>query len=273
MFTYQNWNYFCSEIEKRNIKTYTAKDLIKQKKQNFVIIKHDVETNVEKALKLAQIENEFNIKATYYVQSYLLNDENINYLKEIFKLGHEVTYHYDVLDSNQGDWDKADNEFHDTISLFDKFGFKVRTVCPHGNPIMERKGWDSNKDFFRNKVIHTKYSEIVDIVIDVKKFGENINYVSDAGYGYKLIGDISNNDRDKTKKDIPLHDINAILNLLEKNKNVIVSTHPHRWGNSEINAKLKKGVFLFLRAGVRFLTKYKFFNKIIGKFYYLAKKI
>ena len=33
---------------------------------------------------------------------YLL-DDNILLLKEIASLGHEVTYHYDVLDSNNGE--------------------------------------------------------------------------------------------------------------------------------------------------------------------------
>ncbi|MDD7913386.1 hypothetical protein [Polaribacter ponticola] len=272
MFTYQNWDYFCSEVKKNNLKTFTARDVINNKSNNFIIIKHDVETNVAKALELAKIENKYGINTTYYVQSYLLTKENLPKLSEIQKLGHELTYHYDVLDSNNGDWEEADREFNETLNLFKENDFIVETVCPHGNPIMERKGWSSNKDFFRNPKINDKYSFITDIVVDVKDFGEEVRYISDAGYGYKLIADISNNDRDTTKKDEEIKDLKAIIHLLKEKDRIILSTHPHRWGNSEIKAKFKKLFFFSLRAIVRFLTKNRFLNKIIGKFYYLAKK-
>ena len=45
--------------------------------QPWIAIKHDVETNVEKALEIAKIEAKYDIKATYYVQAYLVED---NYL-------------------------------------------------------------------------------------------------------------------------------------------------------------------------------------------------
>ena len=107
MFVYKDWEIFCLKIKKLGIKSITAFDALKysKTKENYVIIKHDVETNVKKALKLAYIENKFGLKATYYVQSYLLeNEDNNKNLKKILNLGHEVTYHYDVLDSNNGNF-------------------------------------------------------------------------------------------------------------------------------------------------------------------------
>lgn len=61
-------------------------------------MKHDVETNPIKALKLAFIENKYSLVGTYYIQANLLNsDKNVAVLKRIQKLGHEVTYHHDVM--------------------------------------------------------------------------------------------------------------------------------------------------------------------------------
>ena len=74
MFIYREWDRFCFEISNKNINCLTASDALKAAKtnSNYLIIKHDVETNVKKALKIAQIENKYNVKSTFYVQSYFL---------------------------------------------------------------------------------------------------------------------------------------------------------------------------------------------------------
>ena len=68
-------------------------------------------------------------------------------------MGHEITYHYDVLDSNRGNFKLAIEAFSNDIKRFKKYGFDVQTVCPHGNPVMIRDGWESNKDFFREQKV------------------------------------------------------------------------------------------------------------------------
>jgi len=277
MFVYKEWEIFCSQIQKLQIKSVTAYNALEhsKSKEDYFIIKHDVETNVKKALKLALIEYKYGLSATYYVQSYLIeNDENVKILKEISRLGHEVTYHYDVLDSNNGDFSLAEIEFDETLIKFENIGMKVRTVCPHGNPVKKRFGWTSNKDFFRNKSINSKYSEIADIVINPEKFINNgLIYISDAGFGWKKITDISNNDNNQSK-DEDLKSLNSVINLIQdSSKTLIISAHPHRWGKYKVIAFFHRNIFFTLRTSVRILTKIPFFKKIISKFYYLAKKI
>lgn len=275
MLTYQNWDKFCSKILNSKIKTLTAAEAVNHSKlkSKYLIIKHDVETNVAKALKLALIEKKYNINATYYVQSYLLdNKKNIEILREIYKLGHEVTYHYDVLDSNDGDFNLADKEFRINLKKFKKYGFKISTVCPHGNPIKIRNGWNSNKDFFRNKIINKKYSNIHDIVVNPERFSfKKILYISDAGFGWKKIIDVSRNDKVKFN-DVSIK-LNDIFELIDENKTMIISTHPHRWVNSKILFLLNRNIFLLLRVIARTISKFRILKILIDKYYYLAKKI
>jgi len=278
MFIYKNWEKFCFELNELGIKTCTALEAlsISSENRNFVIIKHDVETSVQKALAIANIEHQFNIQTTYYVQSYLLNSsDNLLMLKEIKDLGHEVTYHYDVLDSNKGDWKLAILEFNSTLLKFAKYGFDVKTVCPHGNPVMVRNGWSSNKDFFRCEEIKNIYPKISDIVINPEKFGaNNFSYVSDAGYGWKIIADISNNDRKSLLKDEKIKNLDELIKLISKNeKSFIISAHPHRWRKYGIVVFFIKSSFFLLRFLVQKLTKIPLLHKFIGKFYFLAKKI
>jgi len=275
MFIYKNWDKFCSKLVLQTKCITSTEALSIDGSFDYVVIKHDVETNVQKALNLAVIENKYGISATYYVQLYLLESkDNISILKKIQSLGHEVTYHYDVLDANNGDWIKAEHEFVYALDKFAKNGFEVRTVCPHGNPVKERVGWNSNKDFFRNKIIREKYNYITDIVLDVNKFGkEKLSYISDAGYGWKLISDISNNDKAGTVPDVELNNLDSVLELVKSGETLIISSHPHRWYSNGTEVMFRVYLFKSLRFTVNTITKIPLMNKVLSRFYFLAKKI
>ncbi|MDA9891476.1 hypothetical protein N9D47_02500 [Planktomarina temperata] len=271
MFVYRNWDRFCLELSKK-YNCIRVDEIINQPlNRPWIAIKHDVETNVKKALEIAKIEKKYNIKATYFVQSYLLSD-NIELLKSISDMGHEVSYHYDVLDSNGGNMAAAIKEFSDTVSRFRKHGFEVNTVCPHGNPLMQRDGWSSNKDFFRNKDVVKLFPGIFDIVVQTESFvTSEFAYISDAGYGWKLIGNIDSNDI-VNNGDIEIGDIGNMLELVGLHNKVIISSHPHRWSQSYTSALAHLMIFKIIRFIAKSLAKIVFVKTIMSRFYYLAKK-
>ena len=276
MFYYKNWNKFCSEISKSKILLIRAKDILNNGVyEQFIVFKHDVETNPLKALKLAEIENKYGICGTYYIQAYLLdNPVDVAILQQIKVLGHEVSYHYDVLDANQGDYEKAKKDFKYNVERFSSFGFSIETVCQHGNPVMNRVGYSSNRDFFRNKSISEQYSNIADIVVNFKeKTGAKYTYISDAGYSWKLISNPENNDIDNTAPDIPLKGFDGIMELIKNGNSIILSTHPHRWKKSSVAIYFKIIFFRVVKAIVKFISKIPFLKNILSRFYFLAKKI
>ena len=70
MFTHRKWKDICKEISSHK-KTITINKILDQQDgQSWIAIKHDVETNVNKALQIARIEAAYNIKATYYIYVY-----------------------------------------------------------------------------------------------------------------------------------------------------------------------------------------------------------
>jgi len=272
MFIFSVWDDICRELS-NDKKCIRADEILSQKDNSeWIVIKHDVETDVEKALELAKIESKYNLCATYYVQAYLM-EVNVAKLKEIQALGHEVTYHYDVLDANNGSFEKALIEFETTIGHFEKNGFNVKTVCPHGNPVMIRDGWSSNKDFFRNDAVKQNFSEILDIVVElpnIVKYG--YTYISDAGYGWKEIVNVQDNDK-QNNGDIDLDSYKNCIDVIINNDRVILSTHPHRWEKKSLVYISKIIRFKALRLTARVISKITFFKKILSKYYYLAKKI
>lgn len=152
MFIYSDWDRFCSELKKLDIHSITAADLLREPRERFMILKHDVEISPKKALKLAKIEHLYGHRGSYYLQVDLLKSKkNIEIFKEIQSLGHEVSYHHDVMDRSAGDIDKAIRIFKEDLDLFERNGFNIKTVCQHGNPAIRRVGYASNRDFFRSK--------------------------------------------------------------------------------------------------------------------------
>jgi len=271
MFIYSIWDEICESISK-NSNTITINQITEQPSSKWIAIKHDVETNVPKALAIATIEAKHNIRATYYVQADLL-DDNYKLLQEIASLGHEVTYHYDVLDANGGDFDKSIEEFKTNLAKFKKYGFSVQTICPHGNPVIIRDGWSSNKDFFRDNRVVTLFPNILDMVVELpNKLDYKYAYISDAGYGWKQIVNIEDNDL-KNDGDIKIKDYKELLNIVNSSDALILSAHPHRWESSAFKFLFKIYLFKTVRFTARQISSVPFLKKILSKYYYLAKKI
>lgn len=277
MFIYKEWDQFCKKLGQYGINSVTASSLIDRTTEKpFLILKHDVETNLVKALKLAEIEHKYSHQGTYYIQAYLLESKkNIKIMKKIQQLGHEVSYHHDVMDSNKGDIEKAELEFMEYCELFEKNGFEIKTVCQHGNPIIERNGYTSNRDFFRNSEIANKYNHVSEIMVDFKaRIKTNYKYVSDAGYGWKIIFDPETNDIiNSDEKNISLNNLEELIKVVGSGESIIVSTHPHRWQKRYIIAYIKDIVFKVIKQVVKLTIKIPIFKKIMSRYYFLAKKI
>ena len=276
-FIYREWGKLCTTLEKKGIHSISARAVFELSKEvKYCVLKHDVETNVKKAYKLAQIENAHGQCGTYYFQAYLMTEKNMQFIKAIAALGHEVSYHYDVMDSNKGDIEKAIVEFEQNKRIFEENGFEIKTVCQHGNPIVERVGYNSNRDFFRSEKVQKLYPQISDIMVDFyKKANTDYTYISDAGMGFKVVFDPINNDiAPSSEKDVSLKDVDAVLDYIEKgNGSFFISTHPHRWTVTVTQSVIKRFIFKAVRAIVKVLCKISFIRKFMAKHYHLAKKL
>lgn len=278
IFTYRKWEQFCRNISEKGVFSITARQVAEGKSEEpYLVLKHDVETDVGRAFALAQIEQKYGHKGSYYVQAYLLNDDkNIQLLQEMQKMGHEISYHHDVMDSCKGCMEKARQEFAINAELFRKNGFRIITVCQHGNPVIERVGYTSNRDFFRNKSVQKEYPDVSDIMVN---FGEKANteyvYYSDAGRKFKMIYDPLNNDVvDSEDKNVSFEDLDEILkNMKLLSENSIISIHPHRWTKTEFSYMVKASVFKYIKAVAKIFMKVPVLKKLMSRYYHLAKRI
>ncbi len=278
MFYYKNWEKFCKSIAENSVRTCTAEESLKIPLDvRFIVLKHDVETLVPNAHKLASIEHKYNIRGSYYVQAHLMSDpENIHLLKEMQEWGHEISYHYDVLDAHAGDYKAAEEDFIKYSKIFAHNGFHYSTICQHGNPMKKRIGYTSNRDFFRNNEIRSHYPELVDMVVD---YSQNIGnrkyrYISDAGYQWKIITLPETNDIYPKVKNVKVGGFRNLLALVMDNEySYVVSTHPHRWMSSAWKINLKIAMFRVVRETVLMARHIPGMEWLLDKFYFLAKNI
>jgi hypothetical protein len=103
-------------------------------------LRDDVDRKPENALQMAEIERGFDLRATYYVRS-TKEVFKAGIMQEIEKTGHEVGYHYEVLDKAKGNYGEAMKIFEEELGAFRKI-CDVKTFYMHGKSLSR---W-TNKD-------------------------------------------------------------------------------------------------------------------------------
>lgn len=142
-------------------------------KNNQLILRHDIDLEIDCAIKIASLEYEMGIKSTYF---FLLKDESYNLLstsnqdkvKKIRKLGHQISLHFDLSiyqDPKEG--------LKEEIKIFNSsFSENINIISIHrpNNDFLENP-----KDFFH---IDNSYEE--------KFTKNNICYYADSGGSFRF---------------------------------------------------------------------------------------
>ena len=117
-FTLNRYQELCSAIVQSGYNAVGVKDyLLTQPKEKNIIMRHDVDKKPGNALKMAKLEKALGITSTYYFRS-AKDVFNPDIIKEIEKVGHEVGYHYEVLDKAKGNFGKAIKIFEEELNIF-----------------------------------------------------------------------------------------------------------------------------------------------------------
>lgn len=102
---------------------------------SFIVLRHDVEFSLEKAVEMARIERECGVKATYFVQlespAYnALTDISIRQITEIAGMGHAIGLHYREVPSLP----RQTNEYRiwrQLSTLLNATGLKIASFSTH----------------------------------------------------------------------------------------------------------------------------------------------
>lgn len=221
-FTLKKYHELCEVILEKHTPITVESYLIKKPLERFAILRHDVDRNPENALKMAEVESNLGIKSTYYFRM-KKNVFRPKIIKEIIKMGHEVGYHYEVLDKAKGDFNTAIKIFEKELEQFREV-YDVKTICMHGNPLTP---WD-NRDLWKHYNFR-EYGIIGEPYLSIDY--SDVLYFSDTGRTWDnkhSVKDIVNTHHNvKTTHDL----INSIKENVD---NICIVTHPQRWNDSFI---------------------------------------
>jgi hypothetical protein len=186
----------------------------------YIVLRHDVDRSPKNALAMAKLEHEYGIQSTYYFR--YPNTFNMRVMKQIYSLGHEIGYHYEVLDKARGDCRKAIAVFQKELEIFREF-FPVKTVCMHGNPLTRWDGRDiwSLYDFRDFGLLGEGFLSCSDISTYLTDTGRNWN--GNHNFKDRLQAENENRNFRSTA------DVIRFLNR-KKASSIYLNCHPERWG-------------------------------------------
>lgn len=193
--------------------------------EKMIVMRHDVDRSVKRARRLARVENEMGVKASYYFREKFIGDDVVC----IVSLGHEVGYHYEELVTEKGDVERAYVRFMRNVCALREL-VDVKTITMHGSPISR---FDS-KDIWR-VYDYKKLGLIGESQIDVD--WNEIFYLTDTGRSWN---GVSRRDKVaeralvwKTKGWVYEKTDDVIRALKEGSfpNRVMMTTHPQRWAD------------------------------------------
>lgn len=136
-FTLKNYERCIFESIKKGYTFSTIRDFYNKENLSKLIVKrHDVDTQIDVALKMSEIENKYNVKSTYFFRLHskgynFFTLENIRKVKKISKMGHEIGLHYesDFFILNKKDiLESIDAE----VALMEHYLEEdIVSICPH----------------------------------------------------------------------------------------------------------------------------------------------
>lgn len=186
-----------------------------------VILRHDIDMNIDKALRMAQIEAEMSVASTYFVlvtsNFYnVFSKENQDMLRELHEMGHEVGLHFDEAKYDGRGIDMVQAMEQETELLTQCMGCPVRSISMH-RP--------------------SKETLAADYVI---KSGEIVNsYGTEFFHNHKYVSDSRRNWRE---------DVLSIIRSGEYDR-LHVLTHPFWYDEKEQTAKEALKSFCESRTG------------------------
>jgi hypothetical protein len=245
-FTLNKYRELCQSAQESSCTVLTVEAYLSSKNppEECIVLRHDVDRKPYNALRMAKLENQYGLKATYYFR---INNAVFvpDLIREIAAMGHEIGYHYEALDKAKGDYEQAIRIFDDDLKRLRGI-CEVRTICMHGNPLTE----GDNRDLW----LKYNFKDFGLLGEAYLSFNDDIAYLSDTGrtWGNKhKVKDLlpANTETGRNRaKEAGASSTNDIIGLIKSGKlgPAYLLTHPERWSDSLggwiINLSLDAGV-------------------------------
>ena len=253
-FTLQSYRNLLETLLSKGFSFITFADFLAEERdvanrsRKIIMLRHDVDLKPHNSLATAIIEAELGIKGSYYFRM-VPESFDVEIIKQIASLGHEVGYHYETMDTaslrlnvkreelsergNEELIDYAYNEFCENLGTFRKT-YPVSTICMHGSP---QSGFD-NKDIWK-KYDYKQLGLLGEPYFDIDF--NDFFYLTDTGRcwnGYRFsVRDKMPQQEQWIKDGLVFSRTSDIIRAAHANAlppRIMITVHPQRWTNSPL---------------------------------------
>lgn len=255
-FTLQTYKALINAIIESNVPVFTFEEYCSRHPQGkYIIFRHDVDDKPERSLVMAQLENKLGIRSTYYFRI-VPQSNQLEIIKQIAELGHEIGYHYEDLNMANGNINRAFESYEKNLAYFRQF-YSIKTISMHGSP---REKFDNRHlwkhyDYHQFDVVGEPYFDFLN--------RNDVVYLTDTGRMWdgdkynirdKAINQISDSIQNQIPKIHSTFDlISWILSDMWQSP-LMISTHPQRWTDNSM-AWCRERIFQALKNQVKALIK------------------
>ena len=139
------------ELAKGKYRIMTMQEYSASRQNEVLVLRHDIDTNPQRALRMAKIERNLDVRSTYFVRVHAemynpFGFKTYRRLKEISRMGHEIGLHFENLDFSRITEEDSSSVLKREIQVLQTvLGIKIRGVAAH-------RGFSGidNSDFVRN---------------------------------------------------------------------------------------------------------------------------
>ncbi|ABE51683.1 hypothetical protein [Methanococcoides burtonii] len=197
-----------------------------------IILRHDVDRVVQRSLDMARLENEYGIRSTYYFR-HTPDVFKPEFMHKIADLGHEVGFHYEVMDKAKGDTSAAIRIFEDELRELREIE-PILTACMHGNPLASwsnRDLWEDHdiKDFgiVAEPYLSIDYSKVLYLTDTGRTWADQKIRVKD------VLDDVANT---LSYSGGSIATTDDVIDLVRKEEipQMCILAHPNRWCDGSI---------------------------------------
>ena len=228
-FTLKKYDALCAALIQNDYQSLWMSDYIagsQKPKGKIILLRHDVDSRPQHALKIGGIEHQHGLSATYFFRTVgeLFDPDTI---QALHALGHEIGYHYETLSQTRGNIEKAVLLFGSELERMRKI-VPVKVASMHGSPL---RPWDNRAIW--EQTTPTDFDLVGEAYRDIDY--ERVIYLSDTGRSWNPT---RYNLRDVTGASHQFHaeatdDLIALLGENEM-EHLCLLTHPERWQDDKL---------------------------------------
>jgi len=201
--------------------------------------RHDVDTSINGALRMAQIEAETGISSTYYIlPTATYFQRSAGKMGEIQELGHKIGLHHNFIKPFHRKRGQANAQslFLSQLHKLRRLGVDVKTVSTHGDPLC-RKYEISNYQMFLECPSQLERLGVFPMKLSLKEHGlreahflERDCYVTDSGGGWQYTFEQYVDEwNGRFLRTTQIIDLIRNLGEQEKTDKLLLLTHPCWW--------------------------------------------